>query len=72
MIPESRESILQERSVIRRKVDVDGRLGRVSVTKDEERVLYDTRCYFNERSKADISQLNTARRRLNCDKVMQI
>jgi len=36
MIPESRESILQQRSAIRRKVDVDGRLGRVSVTKDEE------------------------------------
>ena len=35
-IPETRGSILEERSVIRREDDVDGR---ASVTKDEERVL---------------------------------
>jgi len=49
-----REAYWKERSVIRKdkKDDVDGR---ASVTKDEERVLrYDTRCYFNVRSKADI------------------
>ena len=35
-------------------------------------IRYDTRCYFNVRSKADISQLNLLHKKLNlphCDKL---
>jgi len=40
-IPETRGSILEKRSVIRREDDVDGQASgwKASVTKDEERVL---------------------------------
>ena len=44
--------------IIEMKVEVAGMISSWGVVAAEDTIRYDTRCYFNVRSKADISQLN--------------